>query len=182
MVESGKKNRFVVHICYLYKMKKVIIVFVVSLFMNSCSDDVVFNNPSVQGLKNDVFWRALQSKATLSKDGTIAIEAVTLKETLTLHLSSTQVKTYVLDTNAIDYVSYASRETSPVIALTTQSRKGTGKITITEYDAIKKTITGTFTFVIPYVTSGTQESKEFYFSQGVFYKVPVSPEVLTLIK
>lgn len=171
-----------VHICYLCKMKKVLFVVALSLFLSSCSDDVVFNNPSVQGLMNNVFWRALQSKATLSKDGTIVVEAVTLKETLTLHLSSTQVKTYVLDTNAIDYVSYTSRETTPVTTLSTQSRKGTGKITITEYDAIKKTISGTFTFVIPYVSTDTQESKEFYFSQGVFYKVPVSPEVVTLVK
>ena len=156
-------------------MKKVLLVVVLSLFMSSCSDDVVFNNPSVQGLKNNVFWRALQSKATLAKDGTIAVEAVSLKETLTLHLSSTQVKTYVLDKSAIDYVLFTSRETTPVTALTTQNGKGTGKITITEYDAIKKTISGTFTFVIPYVATDPQESKEFYFSQGVFYKVPVTP-------
>ncbi len=156
-------------------MKKVLLVVVLSVVMSSCSDDVVFNNPSVQGLKNNVFWRALQSKATLAKDGTIAVEAVTLKETLTLHLSSTQVKTYVLDASTIDYVLFTSRETTPVTALSTQNGKGTGKITITEYDAIKKTISGTFTFVIPYVATDAQESKEFYFSQGVFYKVPVSP-------
>jgi hypothetical protein len=163
-------------------MKKVLFVLVLSLFMSSCSDDVVFNNPSVQGLMNNVFWRALQSKATLSKDGTIAIEAVTLKETLTLHLSSTQVKTYVLDNNTIDYVSYTSRETTPTTILSTRYGKGTGKITITEYDVIKNTISGTFTFVIPFIATDTQESKEFYFSQGVFYKVPVAPEVVTLIK
>jgi hypothetical protein len=163
-------------------MKKTLFIIILSLFMSSCSDEVVFNTPSVQGLMNTIFWRALQSKATLYKDGTIAIEAVTLKETLTLHLSSTQVKTYVLDNNTIDYVSYTSRETTPTTTLSSQDGKGTGKITITEYDAIKNTISGTFSVVIPYVATDTQESKEFYFSQGVFYKVLVAPEVVTLIK
>lgn len=163
-------------------MKKVLFVVVLALLLSSCSDDVVFNNPSVQGLKNNVFWRALQSKAILSKDGSIAVEAVTLKETLVLHLSSAQLNTYRLDDNVIDYVTYTSRETTPITSLTTQSGNGTGKITITEYDEVNKTISGTFTAVIPYVTTDTQESKEFYFSQGVFYKVPVALEVVTLVK
>ncbi|WP_300977346.1 DUF6252 family protein [Flavobacterium sp.] len=67
-------------------MKKILFFVALALVMSSCSDDVVFNNPSVQGLKDNVFWRALQSKAVVSKDGTVAIEAVTLKENLTLHL------------------------------------------------------------------------------------------------
>lgn len=163
-------------------MKKVLLIVVLALLAGSCSDDVIFNNPSVQGLKNNIFWRALQSKAVLSKDGSIVIEAQTLKESLVLHLSSTQLNTYQLDDNAIDYVTYTSRETTPVTSLTTQSGKGTGKITISEYDEENKTISGTFTVVIPYESADTQESKEFYFSQGVFYKVPVTLEIITKTK
>jgi hypothetical protein len=143
---------------------------------------VVFNNPSLQGLKDNVFWRALQSKAVVSNDGTVAIEAVTLKENLTLHLSSVQEKTYLLDNSAVDYVTYTSRESSPEISLTSKNGMGKGKVIVSEYDEVNKTITGTFTFVITTPVTGTQEVKEFYFSQGVFYKVPVSKESTTLIK
>lgn len=156
-------------------MKKTLFFVALALVMSSCSDDVVFNNPSVQGLKDNVFWRALQSKAFVSKDGTIAIEAVTLKENLTLHLSSVQEKTYLLDNSAVDYVTYTSRESSPEISLTSKNGMGKGKVIVSEYDEVNKTITGTFTFVITTPVTGTQEVKEFYFSQGVFYKVPVSP-------
>ncbi len=74
------------------RMKKILFFVALALVMSSCSDDVVFNNPSVQGLKDNVFWRALQSKAVVSNDGTIVIEALTLKENLTLHLSSVSRK------------------------------------------------------------------------------------------
>jgi hypothetical protein len=111
----------------------------------------------------------------VSNDGTIAIEAVTLKENLTLHLSSVQEKRYLLDNSAVDYVTYTSRESSPEISLTSKNGMGKGKVIVSEYDEVNKTITGTFTFVITTPVAGTQEVKEFYFSQGVFYKVPVSP-------
>ena len=99
-------------------MKKILFFVALALVMSSCSDDVVFNNPSVQGLKDNVFWRALQSKAVVSNDGTIVIEALTLKENLTLHLSSVQEKTFLLDNSTTDYVTYTSRESSPEISLT----------------------------------------------------------------
>lgn len=163
-------------------MKKILFFVALALVMSSCSDDVVFNNPSVQGLKDNVFWRALQSKAVVSNDGTIVIEALTLKENLTLHLSSVQEKTFLLDNSAVDYVTYTSRESSPEISLTSRNGMGKGKVIVSEYDEVNKTITGTFTFVITIPEAGTQEVKEFYFSQGVFYKVPVSKESTTLIK
>jgi hypothetical protein len=99
-----------------------------------------------------------------------------------LYLSSVQEKTYLLDNSAVDYVTYTSRESSPEISLTSKNGMGKGKVIVSEYDEVNKTITGTFTFVITTPVTGTQEVKEFYFSQGVFYKVPVSKESTTLIK
>ncbi|MGL2987110.1 DUF6252 family protein [Flavobacterium sp. RSSA_27] len=154
-------------------MRKVLIVFVLGLLASSCVDDVVFNNPSIQGLKNGVFWRSLQNGATLLQDGSIVIEASTLKEKLSLHLSSTEVKTFVLDNNRADYASFYSRENTPEITYYTANGKGTGKISVTEYDTTNRTISGTFKFIIPISTGDATTQKEFYFSQGVFYKVPV---------
>lgn len=163
-------------------MRKFALCCSLVFLISSCSEEIVFNNPSVQGLKDNVFWRALQSKAVLSKEGTIEIEAVTLKETLKLHFSSTQVKEIVLDNAADDFATFTSKETTPITFLSTKDGEGSGKMSITEYDELNKTISGTFKFVIRIPVAVGEKTKELYFSQGVFYKVPVTQEVATFIK
>jgi hypothetical protein len=45
------------------------------LLPNLCEEDVRFNNPSFQGVKDNVFWRAVVSNASLSANGSLVIEA-----------------------------------------------------------------------------------------------------------
>lgn len=158
------------------RMKKILFFVALALVMSSCSDDVVFNNPSVQGLKDNVFWRALKNKAVLSTDGRVVIEAVTLNENLQLHFPSTQMQEVALDNAATAYVIFESKATSPSLVFSSKVEETSGTISITEYDAVNKTITGTFKFVMRKPVSVGGVAQELYFSQGVFYKVPVSKE------
>ena len=46
----------------------------------SCQEDVRFNNPAFQGMKDNVLWRAVQTRATVYSGGTLVIEAYGTKE------------------------------------------------------------------------------------------------------
>lgn len=80
-------------------MKRFLPLLLVILAITSCQDDVKFNNPGFQGLKDDVFWRANDARAYIATDGKLTIEALTQFETLTLTTTSANVGTYVLGTS-----------------------------------------------------------------------------------
>ena len=54
-----KKSKFT------YMKKQFLYLFLFFAFI-SCADEVKFNNPSFEGQKDNVFWRAIDYKATLS--------------------------------------------------------------------------------------------------------------------
>lgn len=56
-------------------MKKILSVFALAMMLHSCSEDVTFNTPSVQGKLDGTFWRAVNSSATLSPGGIVTIKA-----------------------------------------------------------------------------------------------------------
>lgn len=68
-------------------MKKQLLYLFLFLAFVSCNDDVKFNNPALEGQKDNVFWRAIDAKATLSS-GFLTIEGFTRNEKLTLKLPS----------------------------------------------------------------------------------------------
>jgi hypothetical protein len=77
--------------------------------MTSCQEDVKFNDPGLQGLKDDIFWTAGDTRAYLDANGRLSIEAKTQFETLTLNTSGTNEGTYVLGTtNVNNSVTYSS--------------------------------------------------------------------------
>ena len=41
----------------------------------SCTDDVVFNDPSFQGIKDGENWRATDARVILNDNGTMTVEA-----------------------------------------------------------------------------------------------------------
>ena len=57
-------------------MKKLALNILLLFAFVSCQEEVKFNNPSFQGQKDNVFWRAIDSKATLSNN-VLAIEGYT---------------------------------------------------------------------------------------------------------
>jgi hypothetical protein len=83
-------------------MKRFLSLFIIAIAFSACQEDVKFNNPGFQGLKDDVFWRANDARAYVDATGKLSIEALTEYETVTLNTSSTNVGTYVLGTTNIN--------------------------------------------------------------------------------
>lgn len=89
-------------------MRKFLSLIAITFLMMSCSEDVKFNDPGLQGLKNDSFWRAADVRAYVT-DGKLTIEAYAQYEVLTLGTSSTNLGKYKLgSTNSSNFASYAT--------------------------------------------------------------------------
>jgi len=78
-------------------MKKIFSILAITLLLVSCENDIKTNSPAFQGEKDNVFWRASDSKVTINADGTVSINAYTDKELLTLTVPNS-VGTYDLGT------------------------------------------------------------------------------------
>lgn len=154
-------------------MKKHFLFIVVLFSFLSCQEDVHFNTPSFQGLKDNVFWRAVQTKATLASDGSLVIDAYAGYEQITLKITSTTVQAYFLGTSASNSATYVLTDASGKVTFSTGLGIGNGQIVVTEYDAVNHTITGTFKFNAENVYNNPLYGPELNFQQGVFYKVPV---------
>ncbi|MFV8325749.1 DUF6252 family protein [Flavobacterium sp. ZS1P14] len=155
-------------------MKNYFLFIVVIFSLVSCQEDVSFNSPSLQGVKDNVFWRAVQSKATLASDGSLLIEAYTRNETLSLKVTSTNAQTYFLGTSESKKVTYVLTDaTGGLITFSTGFGIGDGQIVITDYDAVNKTVTGTFKFNAENTYNNPLAGPVVNFQQGIFYKVPV---------
>ena len=90
-------------------MKKFLSLFIIIVAFSSCQEDLKTNNPSMQGLKDDVFWIANDARAYVSSTGNLSIKGLTQFEELTLNTSSTAVGTYLLGTpNANDKAIFTS--------------------------------------------------------------------------
>ena len=65
-------------------MKKIFSILALTLLLVSCENDVKTNSPAFQGEKDNVFWRADDSKVTINTGGTVSINAYTDKELVTV--------------------------------------------------------------------------------------------------
>jgi hypothetical protein len=83
-------------------MKRFLSLFIIAVAFSSCQEDVKFNNPGFQGLKDDVFWRANDARAYVDASGNLSIEALTAYESITLSTSSANVGTYILGTTNVN--------------------------------------------------------------------------------
>jgi len=94
---------------YIEKMKRFLSLILVAVAISSCQEDVKFNNPGFQGLKDDVLWIANDTRAYISASGQLSIEAYTDFELITLNTSSANEGTYVLGTtNTNNSATYTS--------------------------------------------------------------------------
>ena len=90
-------------------MKRFLSLILVAVAISSCQEDVKFNNPGFQGLKDDVLWIANDTRAYISASGQLSIEAYTDFELITLNTSSANEGTYVLGTtNTNNSATYTS--------------------------------------------------------------------------
>ena len=154
-------------------MKKLVLVTLVLVAFMSCQSDVKFNNPSFQGTKENVFWRAIQSKAILAANGSLSIEAYTSNEKVTLKTTSTAPQTYILGTSTSKTATYVLTDAAGTVTFSTGTGIGSGQIVITEYDGVNKTVSGTFKFNAKNIINNPLYGPYLNFQYGVFYKVPV---------
>ena len=119
-------------------MKKQFLIIIVLLGFISCQEDVRFNNPSLQGLKDNVFWRAVDSKASFTfgandgPNGSFFIQAFVGNETVSFKLASTKPQTYILGGSSSNIATYSHTVADEVISYSTEFDSSGGQIVITE--------------------------------------------------
>ena len=128
-------------------------------------------------MKDNIFWRAVSSKAFLDSDGSLIIEGYTGNEVLTLKTTSTKGQKYLLGTSSSKTAFCVLTNGNFEISFATGIGIGNGEIVITEYDNMDNTISGTFKFKAENVDGNPSGGDILNFQQGVFYKVLVSLQV-----
>ena len=153
--------------------KQLLYIFLFFAFI-SCQEEIKFNNPSFEGQKDNVFWRAVDSKAILAADGSLSIEGYTRNEKLTLKITSTTAQSYVLGTSTSKMATYVLTNANGTVTYSTGIGIGEGQIVIENYDAVNKTVTGTFKFNAENTSNDPLAGPILNFQYGRFYKVPVT--------
>ena len=153
-------------------MKKILSLLVLLVAFTSCEEDIRFNNPAVQGLKDNELWRASDFKAIRGVDNSLTIEATNGYEILVLKVASTDPGVYSLGQNETNKASFVLSADGIEMAYQTGANLGDGEIEISnkpsETDLVRGFISGKFRFNA-IGTGGTAVN----FQEGVFYKVPV---------
>ncbi|KLT68975.1 MULTISPECIES: DUF6252 family protein [unclassified Flavobacterium] len=156
-------------------MKKYFYFLSLLLVLTSCTEEIKFNNPAFQALKDNDFWRAQSYSAHIGTDGRVVIEGTLGFEKVSLQTASSGEKTYVLGVDAISKASYLNTLPAEVEGFSTGTNIGDGLIVITEYNTETNTISGTFKFSAVNPEENNTEKSEVHFTEGVFYKVPLEP-------
>ncbi len=155
-------------------MKKLFCLFLVISTFTSCQEEIKFNNPSFQGIKDNVFWRAISYDATLSSSRVLTIKAYTRNEIVTLKTSTNAVNTYALGTGISNIASYEINNKMDKIIFSTGIDYGDGEIVITNYDAVNKTVSGTFKFNVDNIGNNPLYGSSINFQNGFFYQIPIN--------
>ncbi len=155
-------------------MKKYFYLFSLIFILTSCTEDVKFNNPAFQTLKDNVFWRAQSYEAAISEDGKVVITGFLGYEKIGLQLPSAEAKTYTIGSDANIKAFYYNEIGTMIYLYSAETNMGSGQITITEYDTESKTISGTFRFNAVKSLENDSDKTNISFTEGVFYKVPVT--------
>ncbi|MET3025206.1 DUF6252 family protein [Flavobacterium sp. UW10123] len=157
-------------------MKKYFYFLSLLFLLVSCtSEDVKSNNKAFQALRDNVFWRAQVYKAGIETNGFFTIEGSLGYEQIKFQLHEPAEKAYVLGVNDDIKAVYKNTNQGEEAEFTTGTDKGNGEIVVTEYNTVDKTISGTFKFTAVNASSDA-EKQTIHFSEGVFYKIPVTPQ------
>ncbi|MBO9583248.1 MAG: hypothetical protein J7574_03715 [Flavobacterium sp.] len=156
-------------------MKKYFYFLSFLLLFVSCTEDIRFNNPAFQTLKDNNFWRAQVYTSETESNGTFVIEGSLGYEQIRFQLAEPSEKTFVLGVDDVTKATYKNTYKGQEAEFSTGTGKGNGQIVVTEYNKEDNTISGTFKFTAVN-TDPTSEKQTMYFSEGVFYKIPITPQ------
>ncbi|CAM3573064.1 DUF6252 family protein [Flavobacterium chungbukense] len=162
-------------------MKKYFYFLSFLLLITSCTEDIKFNNPAFQTLKDNAFWRGSSYHAETATNGVFDIEGFLGYEKISFQLPNPEVKTYILGVDNTSKATYKNTLSGQESEFTTGEGRGSGQIIITEYNTVDKTISGTFKFKAVNVDVNAQK-QEINFTEGVFYKIPVGPGAKFIIE
>ena len=149
-------------------MRKVIIVLLIMFSFVSCTDDVVFNDPSFQGIKDGENWRATDARVILNDNGTMTVEAYSQFEIVKFIVSSPSKGTRTFGVNASNIATYDVTRDGITRSYTTGVNLGSGELKITENAATTGKLSATFKF-----RAVNLDGTEAGFTNGVIYNVPV---------
>jgi len=154
-------------------MKKITILLVLLLSLTSCSEDLVFNNPAFIGHNDGELWEATTYRANVDGSGNLTITGIRGLETVILKTNDTAETLYQLGnttssaTYENEFGDFYSTNNEPDPEL--QIYPADGKINISEFNSIERTVSGTFAFNA-FDSSGTMTEN---FNKGYFYNVPI---------
>jgi hypothetical protein len=145
---------------------------------------VKFNNPAVQGLKDNVVWRATLFTAVQAADGSLTIQAYQKKEILTLTTSAYSVQTYPLGVDLINKATLAEKVGDLNTIFSTGINSGYGQIVITELDELNHTITGEFKFNTINTAVDPLTRPNVNFQKGIFLQIAIncSRKIMNIFK
>ncbi|OXA77981.1 hypothetical protein SAMN05444397_110132 [Flavobacterium aquidurense] len=155
-------------------MKKIFYFLSLLFVVTSCTEDIKFNNPAFQTLKDNVFWKGIGYKAYSVTNGNMVVEGTLGYEKVILQIPSPIVSTYTLGIDNITKASYSNTFPGQLAEFSTGEDKGNGQIVVTEFNTETNTISGTFRFSAINKDETNTENPKVTFTEGVFYKVPVA--------
>lgn len=142
----------------------------------SCEEDIKFNNPAVQALKDNERWKATQFSAERGANDVLTIKATNGFETLTLKTTDILPGEYPLGIGEGNKASYVLSADGVEMAFQTGTGIGDGLIEISsdprETDVTRGFISGKFRF-----NAFSANDSVVNFRNGVFYKVPITVTV-----
>ncbi len=145
------------------KIKVFLLLFILCFSLISCEEEIATNTPALQGTLDDLFFKAIDARATQFDDGSFLVQGVTQRELLTLRVRSGRPGAYALGNDSLNYGTFQNRagdiyDTHP---------SGAGEIVVSNWDEANRTLTGTFTFtaILPGTDTLTVQ-------RGIFFEVP----------
>lgn len=154
-------------------MKKIFFALIALSLVFSCQDDVEFNQPAFQGIKDgDELWKATSYSVTIDENNALTFSGTSNFRELNLTVPYPTVDTFRLgDVNSM-YATY--EEFGNTYSTTNEPASGIvylyGEVDIQEIDYTLNTFTGAFRFNA-YNSTGTDVVN---FIEGIFYKLPLS--------
>lgn len=149
-------------------MRKYILVLLCLLTVLSCSDDVTFNSPALQGIRDTVLFRSNVQRVELVNPSGLVNSLKLVRLSGTLGEESVQFEfpfgegVFDLDPNTIATASYTNASGK----IFSTNFDGEGQVVVERVE--DSTYTGTFSFR----AVSAIDTTEVYFTKGVFYKVP----------
>lgn len=174
-------------------MKKILSLIVLVAALASCEDDVKFNDPAVQALKDNELWKATSYTAVLGAGNSLTITATNGFETVTLRADNadpylcdgTEVNDPDSDKDGCEYLFGYDQENSASYVLSADgitksyqtgidAEPGDEEGAILIYRSRKYTnVQGGFISGEFYFNATDASGQVVNFQQGVFYKIPI---------